>query len=153
MMWFLISILAVCLDQLTKLIVIANIKFESAVSVINGFFYITNIRNSGAAWSILQNGRIFFIILTPIVMAFICYYLYKANNWVLKTALSLILGGAFGNFIDRLFRGSVVDFLEFHFGTYRFPVFNLADSCVVIGTTLLAIYLIFIHKEKEKLTE
>ena len=150
MIWIIISLLAACLDQLVKFLVITNIKQENSITIINGFFYITYIKNSGAAWSILQNGRLFFIILTPVIMAVIYYYLYKADNQVLKLSLSLILGGAFGNFIDRLFRGSVIDFLEFHFGSYVFPIFNIADSFVVVGTCLLAIYLLFIHKEKEK---
>ncbi|MDP4182123.1 MAG: signal peptidase II, partial [Bacillota bacterium] len=73
----------------------------------------------------------------------------KTDNKFLKTALTIILGGAFGNFIDRLFRGSVVDFLQFYFGSYQFPIFNLADSFIVIGTILLMFYMLFIQKENE----
>jgi len=151
MIWIIISLIALGLDQLVKFMVISNIKFESSKEIINGFFFITNIKNSGAAWSILQNGRLFFIIMTPFVLAVVCYYLYKSDNRFLKISLSLIIGGALGNFVDRLFRGSVIDFLEFHFGTYYFPIFNIADSLVVIGTFMLAFYLLFIYKEKEKI--
>ncbi|RCX17120.1 signal peptidase II [Anaerobacterium chartisolvens] len=148
MLWIAIIIFCIAADQASKYFIVNNIEYHKSTAVIDQFFYITNIRNTGAAWSILENGRYFFLILTPIIVAVLAYFLYKMDSRLLRTALSLIIGGAAGNFIDRLLIGSVVDFLEFHFGTYIFPIFNIADCCVVIGSFLLAYYLLFIYKEK-----
>ncbi len=148
MLWIAIIIFCITADQSSKYFIVNNIEYQKSTAVIDRFFYITNIRNTGAAWSILENGRYFFLILTPIIVAVLVYFLYKMDGRLIKTALSLIIGGAAGNFIDRLLIGSVVDFLEFHFGTYIFPIFNIADCCVVIGSLLLAYYLLFIYKDK-----
>jgi len=153
MFWALIVILIVVADQLSKFIIVKNVEMGEMIEVIKNFFYITYIRNRGAAWSILQNGRYFFIVLTIIASLIIIYLLLKSKNRVYSLALSFILGGAIGNLIDRIVVGSVVDFLEFHFWSYRFPVFNVADTFVTIGTILLAYYLIFIYKEPTKATE
>lgn len=149
MIWAILIVVIIGLDQLVKYLVVQNIEMYSQVPVISGFFYLTYIRNSGAAWSILQNGRIFFLIMTPLVAVVLVYFLRKADHWILKLALSFVLGGALGNFIDRAAVGSVVDFLQFHFGSYIFPNFNIADTFVVVGTVGLAYYLLFIYKEKE----
>lgn len=150
MIWLIIVILVVVLDQLTKLIVEGNISFGSSIPVINGFFYLSHWKNTGAAWGIFQNGRMFFIPLTIIVSIVLIYYLYKADSRFLKISLSFIIGGALGNFIDRVWRTSVVDFLEFHFGSYIFPIFNVADCFLVVGTFLLGFYLLFIYNEKKQ---
>lgn len=148
MIWLIIVVLIVALDQATKYIIEKNIEFGSSIPVIDNFFYISHWRNTGAAWGIFQNGRFFLIPLTIVISAVMAYYLYKTDNNLLKLSISLILGGSIGNLIDRIWRTWVVDFLEFHFGSYRFPIFNVADTFVVIGTALLAYYLLFIYKEK-----
>ncbi len=110
------------------------------IPVIGNFFLITSHRNRGAAFGILENQRWFFIIVTTIVVIGIIWYLQKVmktNNKLLPLALSLVLGGAIGNFIDRILTGEVVDFLQFNFGSYEFPIFNVADSCIVIGVGLI----------------
>jgi len=151
MVWVIIIILAVVLDQATKMIVVRNLDYGTMIPVIDGFFYFTHTTNKGAAWGLFQNGRIFFLILTAAAAVVITYVLFKNTNKLLRTALALILGGAMGNFIDRLFKGSVVDFLDFYFGKwYHFPTFNIADSCVVVGTVLLMYFMLFVYKEKEK---
>lgn len=147
MLWIFLIGLIVALDQLVKYIIINNVTVNSYITVINKFFYITHIKNTGAAWSILEGKRWFFVLITAIAMVVIVFYLYKAKHKMLRLALSLIFAGAMGNFIDRVSTGKVTDFLEFHFGSYIFPVFNLADTSVVIGTILLAIYMLFIYKE------
>lgn len=150
MIWFLIVVLVVIMDQLTKYLIIKNIEFGDSITMIDRFFYIAHWRNKGAAWGIMQDWRIFFIITTFVVSAILIYYMLKNDNKFLRLAISLILGGAFGNFIDRVFRGGeVVDFLDFYIGSYHFPTFNVADSFICIGTLLLAIYMFFIYKEKE----
>lgn len=153
MLWGIIIVLIVALDQISKYVVVKNINFGDAITIIDKFFYLTYWENKGAAWGIFQNGRYFFIAMTTVVSVIMAYILYKAENKLLKASISMILGGAIGNLIDRILRGSVVDFLDFHFGTYHFPTFNVADSFVVVGTFLLAYYLIFIYKEKETLSE
>lgn len=151
MVWFLIIALLVIIDQLTKYLIIKNIEYGDSITMIDRFFYIVHWKNKGAAWGIMQNWRIFFIIATIIVSAVLIYYMFKSDNKFLRFAISLVLGGAFGNFADRVFRGGeVVDFLDFYIGSYHFPTFNAADSFICIGTALLAIYMFFIYKEKEK---
>ena len=103
--------------------------------------------NTGAAWSILSGQRVLFIIITSIACLVIGYFLVKSKNKLLKLSLSLIFAGAVGNLIDRVSKGSVTDFLRFDFGSYTFPVFNVADMSVVIGSALPMYYMFFIYKE------
>ncbi len=115
-------------------------ELTEQIPVIGNFFLITSHRNRGAAFGILEDQRWFFIIVTTIVVIGIIWYLQKVmktNNKLLPLALSLVLGGAIGNFIDRVLTGEVVDFLLFNFGSYQFPIFNVADSCIVIGVGLI----------------
>lgn len=149
MFWIIIAAFIIAVDQISKYIIVSNIQYGQMSTVIESFFYITYHINKGAAWGILQNGRIIFIVLTPIIAAFLIYYIFKSNNKLLKLSLTLILGGAVGNLIDRILAGGATDFLLFYIGSYPFPIFNVADISVVIGTIMLAIYLIFIYKEPE----
>jgi signal peptidase II len=148
--WIGIVILAVVIDRITKYLIVQNIDLNSSITIMNKFFYITNIRNRGAAWGILQDSRLLFIPLTIAVSIFLIYIIIKSENKVLKTALSLILGGAVGNLIDRIADGGVVDFLHFYIGSYSYPIFNAADCCVVVGTFILAYYILFVYKEEDK---
>jgi signal peptidase II len=150
MLWIIIPIIVVVIDQLTKYIVVRNISMSEKIPVIDGFFYLTLHKNRGGAWGILQDSRLLFIILIPVVSAFLVYYIIKNKNGFLRFTLALILGGAIGNYIDRLAEGSVTDFLLFYIGSYPFPVFNAADIAVTCGTILLAVYVIFIYKEPQK---
>jgi len=146
MIWALIIIVGFILDRLSKIWVLDSLV-SNPVTVVKDFFYLRHLENEGAAFSILQGKTILLTIMTSIVALVLVYVLIKNKNKFLRATLSLILGGALGNLYDRIFRGSVVDFLEFHFGSYTFPTFNLADTLVVIGTILLAIYVLFIYKE------
>ena len=150
MLWIILAILIAAIDQISKYIVVKSIQPGQLIPIIENFFYLTFIRNKGAAFSMLQNGRIFFLILTPIIAGFLIYFLLKSKSSFLKASLSMILGGAAGNYIDRLFLGSVTDFFSFRFGSYPFAIFNVGDMIITIGTILLAIYLIFIYKEPDK---
>lgn len=150
MIWVAVIFVIVLLDQLTKYMVVKNIDLGNSITIIEQFFYLAHWRNKGAAWGIMQNGRAIFIPVTIVVSIVLVYIMHKYENKLLRFSLSLILGGAIGNLIDRIFRpDGVVDFLDFHFGSYRFPTFNLADSFVVVGTIILAYYMLFIYKEKE----
>jgi signal peptidase II len=121
------------------------------ITVINNFFYLRHLENEGAAFSILQGKTIIFLIVIPIISLIMIAIIIKNKNKFLRTTLSIILAGALGNLYDRIFNnGKVIDFLEFHFGSYYFPTFNVADCFVVVGTILLAIYILFAYKEENK---
>lgn len=150
MIWALIIIVGFALDRLTKMWVLEQV-IGNPITVINNFFYVRHLENEGAAFSILQGKTVLLIIMTSIVALVILGILIKNKDKFLRATLSLILAGALGNLFDRIFRGGrVVDFLEFHFGNYVFPTFNVADCFVVVGTILLAIYILFIYKEDSK---
>ena len=150
-MFFIPAVLLIVLDQAIKFLIESKITLFERVPVIDGFFYITHTTNKGAAWGILQNMNIVFIPLTLIVAVVLSYLLIKNKDKLFRFAGVLILAGAIGNFVDRVFRESgVVDYLEFHFGEYIFPIFNLADSLVVCGSILLGIYVLFFYDKKER---
>lgn len=148
MIWILISIIVIVIDRVTKYAVVTNIEPGEMIPVADRLFYLTLHKNPGAAWGILQNGRLFFLILIPLISAFIIYLMVKNRVNFLRFSLALILGGAFGNYIDRLLEGKVTDFLLVYIGSYAFPIFNAADIAVTCGTILLAVYVIFIYREK-----
>jgi signal peptidase II len=149
MLWLLIIIGGFAADRFSKLWALGNLK-GNPVTVIKNFFYLSHLENEGAAFSIFQGKTIFLIITTSLVSMVLLYFLIKQKHRFLRLTLSLILGGALGNLYDRITRGSVVDFLEFHFGSYVFPTFNVADTLVVCGTILLAIYILFIYKDDKQ---
>lgn len=138
-----IVVFIVVLDQLTKYLAKTYLEPVGSIPLIRNVFHFTYVENRGAAFGILQNQRWLFIVLTVVISAVIAYYLFFRNpeNMVLTVALSMILGGAIGNLIDRVRLGYVVDML--HFVLIDYPVFNVADSFVVIGTILLAYYMLF----------
>lgn len=138
--YYIIAAIVLLIDQAAKWAVVAYMKIGQTIPLIQGIFHLTSIRNSGAAFGILQNQRIFFIVVTIIVVIGIAYYIrkiYREQKFV-PYALSLILGGALGNFVDRAIKGEVVDMLEVRFIDY--PVFNLADTFIFIGATMLIIH-------------
>lgn len=150
MLWIILSVFIVILDQVTKRIVVQNIDIGEKIPIIDKFFYLTLHMNPGAAWGVLKNGRVFFLIIVPIISAFVIYYMAKNKSKFLRFTLALILAGAVGNYIDRLFIGEVRDFLLFYIGTYPFPVFNVADISITCGSVAMAVYVLFIYKEPEK---
>lgn len=150
MIWIAIIIFICIVDQLSKYLVVHNIAVGTSDAVINGFFYLSHIKNRGVAMGMLQDSRIVIVPVTLIIAVVVGYFLYKSKNRFLSLALAFIIGGAVGNLIDRIFVGSVTDFFELRFKSYSFYVFNVADAFVVVGTILLAIYMLIIYKEKEK---
>ena len=136
-----ISSFVVIVDRLTKYILLKNLSEGESVRVIPGIFHITLVFNSGAAFGFLKGRSAFFMILTTLVIALICLYIWRGEcrDLPMLVALSLILGGAIGNLIDRAAFGYVIDFLDFRI----WPVFNIADSAITIGAFILAIRLIF----------
>jgi len=149
--YYIIALLIIILDQWTKWLIVARMELRESIPIIEGFFSITSHRNSGAAWGILQDQMIFFYIVTVIVVIGIIYMLHKQgkDSPLFAVSLSFIFGGAIGNFIDRLFRQEVVDFLDFTIFTYDFPIFNVADSALTVGV-ILAIIFVFLDERKTK---
>ncbi len=148
-----VNIVLIAIDQLTKHLAVTRLKPLETVPLIKGVFSLTFVENRGAAFGILQGARWFFVILTLIVLAGLVYYYVKLPKTkvygYVRGALVLICAGAIGNFIDRFFNGYVIDFLHATF--IEFPVFNMADIYVVVGTALLFFLLLFFIKdEKEK---
>src|SRR5690625_84846 len=150
--YYLIALIVIALDQWTKWLIVKYMELYEQITVIENFFYITSHRNKGAAWGILQGQFIFFYIITVLFTIGIIYYLHKygKNNRGLAISLSFILGGAIGNFIDRLFRKEVVDFLDVMIFTYDYPIFNIADSFLVIGVILFAIITLIDERRSAK---
>ena len=113
---------------------------DEIVKVINNFFYLTYVKNNGAAWSILKDQRILLLIVTVIVLFLINKYMNKEKlNTIEEFTYGMIIGGIIGNLFDRVFYGEVIDFLDFRLFGYNYPVFNLADTFIVIGIILLII--------------
>ena len=151
-----IGVLLVLADQLSKLYALNVIKPQGTITVIDNFYYFTYVENRGAAFGIMQNKQLFFVIITILIFAVFGYVLmkYKIEGKMFLAAVVLIFGGGVGNLIDRVFRGYVVDFLQFSFFA---PVCNLADYFITVGAVLLIISVLFCKKniakrepEKEK---
>lgn len=140
MRYYLLAVLIILLDQGSKWLVATKMDFGESIPVWRGVFSITSHRNTGAAFGILEGQMWLFFVITVIVVIGVIYYLHKfgRRQMLLGIALALVLGGAIGNFIDRLFRGSVVDF--FYFRIINFPIFNVADSALSVGVVLILIY-------------
>lgn len=148
MIYFILAFVVLVLDQISKWFIVNRMDLYESRPVIGEFFQITSHRNTGAAFSILEGQRWFFLIITTVITAGIVWYIrrtIRSGKRLLSTALALLLGGAIGNFVDRALFGEVVDFLQFRFQfnwfgkavDYTFPIFNLADSSIVIGVGLI----------------
>jgi signal peptidase II len=150
--YYFIAVFVIALDQFTKWLVVKNMAVYEQIPIIGNFFQLTSHRNTGAAWGILQGQMIFFYIITVIVIIGIVFYMqkYGKESKLLAVSLSFILGGAIGNLIDRVFRKEVVDFLDFTIIKYDFPIFNIADSALVIGVILVLITTFIDEKKKGK---
>ena len=137
------------MDQASKYLIDSSMRLHDSIPIINGLFSITYVRNPGAAFGFLAGANpyfraVFFICVTIAAVILIVYYL-KANKLesvLLTTSLSLVMGGAVGNLIDRVRFGEVTDFLDVYLGTHHWPAFNVADSAISVGAVLLLIEMI-----------
>ena len=145
-LWIIIIAASILLDQLTKWIVINSMELYESIVFIPKFFSFTYIHNYGAAWGMFSNHRWIFILVTSVALIImpIILYRYRKVHFLFNLSLSLFIGGAIGNMIDRIFIGYVIDFLEFTF--IDFPVFNVADICVVFGAGIMMVYALFFDK-------
>ena len=138
------AVIVVILDQITKQVFWRSFELGRSTEVIDGIFQITLVRNAGAAFGVFEGGRIFFIVASVIATIFLLYIGYRlpAVDRYKRFLLGLILGGAVGNLIDRVYAGEVIDFLEIGIAGRWWPVFNVADIAVSIGAVLLLICLL-----------
>lgn len=136
------------LDIISKLLIDNYLELNESYKIINNFFYITKVYNEGASWSIMWGMRILLIIISVLVLICLFYYQKKfiLNNRNI-ISFSLLYSGIIGNLLNRIIHGYVIDFLDFKILGYDYPVFNIADICIVIGIFLLIIAII--KKEDE----
>jgi signal peptidase II len=139
----------VLLDQITKYLVRTQMTIGESITVLP-FLHITYVTNTGVSFGMFQGANTVFIVITFLVLAGFVYWLIKNYRTVsvwMRTAMLLIIAGALGNLIDRIALGSVVDFIHVSYGAWYFPMFNVADSCISVGGTILFFIFLF-TKEK-----
>ena len=150
LIYFAIATLIVLTDLATKAVVISHLSLGQAIEV-TSFFNIVYVLNKGVSFSMFSNvGPLILTTLTGLISISIVYFMFKEKDAFSRIALSLILGGAIGNIIDRIQLGAVVDFLDFHAFGYHWPAFNVADSAICIGVALLIYQMTFTKKEEKK---
>ncbi|RLB07173.1 MAG: signal peptidase II [Deltaproteobacteria bacterium] len=147
--------LLLALDQSSKFYIERNLPLHYSIVAINGVLNITHVQNRGAAFGLMANRQgssTFFILISFLVIAFILYYFRRIEQGQLWTpfCLSLILTGAVGNLIDRFRLGGVVDFLDFHYKSWHWPAFNVADASITIGVLFLALKILYGGKKAAK---
>ena len=137
-----ISLVFIIIDFIVKIIINNNMNVYDSISIIPSFFSITYVRNTGAAFSIMENNRVLFIIIAIIALILIYKYLImnKVIDRYLMISYSMLIGGIIGNMIDRIIYGYVIDYLSFNIFGYNFPIFNLADTFIVISIIMLLLY-------------
>ncbi len=144
-MHILVVIIMVAIDQITKIAAQQVLRFSEPIILINNFLQLNYVENKGAAFGILQNQQIFFVVMTLVVLVAIVYYRYKNNKLtgLSRLIFDFIIAGAIGNLIDRIRMIYVIDFIDVNFwGFYDFPVFNFADVFLVCGTILLSLMIL-----------
>jgi len=156
-MYLLIALIVVLLDRWTKYMVAQRISLYSHIQIIPGFFRLTHTENTGAAFSLFADSTApwktgLLIAFSVIALLVVSVLLWKNHHAHIATGigLSLIMGGALGNLWDRLARGRVVDFLLFYVKRYQWPVFNLADSAIVVGAGLLVLEILFANTRTQE---
>ncbi len=149
-----IAALVILVDQLTKWLVAANMEIGERIPLIEPYLGLLSHRNRGAAWGMLEGQMWLFAIVTIVVVGGIVYYFQKEakNEPLFAWSLMLLLGGAVGNFIDRMARGEVVDFVNVLIPVinYDFPIFNVADAALTAGVVLVILHLILDEKKNKK---
>lgn len=136
---FLISLLFLCLDQISKYLVVENMEVAETIQVVRNFFRFSYVQNTGAAWSMFTGSGMFLILTSILILGFFLYFIFKKEK-LPKSEIFIyasLIGGILGNLIDRIRCGYVIDFLDFNLGGFDFPVFNLADTFIVIAGFIL----------------
>ena len=149
---YIIGLISLIIDIISKIIIVSKLNLNASKVIIKDFFSLTYIKNTGGAWGILKDNVIILIIITIIFLGiFISYFQKNKLSLYEQISYGLALGGILGNLLDRIFRGYVVDFLNFNILGYNYPVFNLADTFIVVGVLILIIYYIrgIIHERRK----
>ena len=143
-----ITCIVLLLDQIVKIIVNNCMPLYDEIKIIPNFFSIYYVKNTGAAFSILENNTTFLIFLTVIFILIIHKYIKNETNITKLSSISfgLILGGMFGNLIDRIIHAGVIDYLSFEFFSYGFPIFNIADIGITLGVSIMLIEMLLEKK-------
>lgn len=130
-----ISVVFMLIDQLSKYIISSTLLLGESIKIIRSVFYIIYVQNTGAAWSILEGNRIFLVLISFVALFMIYKFFLKDKNFtrIKEIGYGILIGGIFGNLIDRIIHGYVIDFISIYIGSYIFPVFNIADIGIVIG--------------------
>ena len=133
-----LGIFILLFDQSTKFLIKTNLFYGESITIINGFFNIVFIKNDGAAWNILSGQRFILIFISLIVLLFLIFkgYEYFYSKKIHRICYGMLIGGIAGNLVDRISTGMVIDFLDFQFGTYHYPSFNIADASICIAVIL-----------------
>ncbi len=153
--WLWLSLVVVISDQITKILVIQNFQYQESVAIFPNF-NLVHVHNYGAAFSFLSTAggwqRWLFAVLAIVISIMIIYWISKLKPGEKFSAigLALVLGGAIGNLIDRIYHGYVIDFLDFYIGTKHWPAFNVADIAISVGVVALIILSFFDKKEEEE---
>ena len=146
---FFLFLTLVILDQVTKELVINFFNLYDSVALLP-IINLTFVVNYGFAFGLLNNPSLNQLLVSLVILTIILYFLYlliKTQDKVFQLTLTLILAGALGNFIDRIFRGFVIDFIDIYIGKYHWPAFNIADSCITVGFIVLMINILFLNKK------
>ena len=151
-----VSVLLVFADQFSKILIRINMSLYESIPVITNFFNLTYVTNDGMAFGInFPFGIYIFSTISLFFTIFLFWYLWtiKDSGIVIRTGVALIIAGAIGNLIDRIFLGSVVDFLDFMVGSYHWYVFNFADSYVTVGMGFILYDSFFLEPKKENISD
>ncbi len=150
---FVVMISTLFVDQLVKFMVQRGMHLYQSIPVIPSAFHITYVENDGAAWNIFSGNKLFLILIACTTLIFLYFFFLrnKKISTIEQISYSLFIGGVLGNLIDRIFLGHVIDYLDFTIFTYHYPVFNIADIGIVLGTILLVIDTIWGEKLWKKL--
>lgn len=136
-------------DQISKAVILNTLSLYDSVAVIPGFFSITHIHNPGGVFGVFADQsalvrKLLFLVVSTFAAGFVLYFYHKIprTHSLLASAFALIFGGAIGNLIDRIYLGKVVDFLDFHIGSWHWPAFNIADSAISIGVIIFLFHIL-----------
>ncbi len=150
-----VSVIVVILDQITKALIRSYLSLYDSITVIPNFFHLTFVTNDGMAFGLNFPGGIYvFSTLSIFLTIFLFWFLWqeKDSHFLMRFSLSMILGGAIGNLIDRILFGEVVDFLDFMIGDFHWYIFNLADSSVTVGMSIFLYFSFFIQPKLQAKT-
>lgn len=158
MRFYAVALTVILLDQVSKLLIQATMPLGHSIPIISGLFAIVHVMNPGAAFGLLADQAAwvrgpFFIGVSLLAIGFILYYRHRRvdDHPLASLGLSLILGGAVGNLVDRLRIGMVIDFIDVHYYQYHWPAFNVADSAITVGVSLMMLTLILDERRERDL--